>query len=112
MKYNIVEKEVGQVVTIVGSMDEYISLGYQNNSWYYKDSEAFNNCLGVCYITEQALQNFGGKYLTVEGKTFYRLNDIYDTYTYQEFLNLTRNNFGHAIFIFNNCNGQDPTHLV
>ena len=100
MEYTIEQKEVGKILRIKGDIEEYVSLEYFNQGWCYKDSEAFEKGVGVCYISEYALENFGGKMVDINGETFYRLIDIEDTYTYTDFLNLTHNNESKARTLF------------
>ena len=111
MKYTIEQKEVGKILRIEGDMEEYVSLEYHNQGWFYKDSEAFENGFGVCYIPEYAVEEFGGKMVEIEGETFYRLIDIEDTYSYTDLLNLTHNNHSKAIVLFEMLDYQYPQSL-
>jgi hypothetical protein len=111
MNYTIEQKEVGKILRIVGDMEEYVALEYHNQGWFYKDSKAFENGFGVCYIPEYAVEEFGGKMVEIEGENFYRLIDIEDTYTYTDILNLTHNHDSKAIVLFEMLDYQYPQSL-
>ena len=109
MNFTIEKKEVGSILTYMG--EEYVSLEHHNDGWYYKDTKAFENGFGVCYIPEYALEDFGGKMFEEEGEVYYRLIDIEDTYTYTDLLNLTHNNHAKAIVLFEMLEWSYPESL-
>ena len=109
MNFTIDKKDVGSLLNYAG--EDYVSLERHNEGWYYKDTKAFEKGIGVCYIPEYALEDFGGKMFEEEGEVYYRLIDIEDTYTYTDFLNLTHNNHAKAKILFEMLDYQYPQSL-